>query len=154
MADNQPLHTGGCRCRSVTFEADGTPDAVCHCHCESCRRSTGAPAVTFVVFERAHFRFTGAEPAYHESSPGIFRGFCPHCGTPLSWHAPDEAHAPFIEMYVGTFDEPGRFVPTHHLYYEERVPWYDVADRRPRWARNNKDEDPVRSDPQFPEDAG
>ena len=108
--------------------------------------------MTFVVFERSNFLYTGTDPHHHESSPGIFRGFCPHCGTPLSWHANDEAHAPFIEMYVGTFDTPGRFVPTHHIYYEERVPWFDVADRTPRWARTRDDGTPDRTNPSFPED--
>jgi hypothetical protein len=153
MIEADTVSSGACRCRAVTFEATGKPEAVCHCHCESCRRSTGAPAVTFVVFERAQFRFTSAEPSYHESSPGIFRGFCSACGTPLSWHAVDAAHAPFIELYVGTFDAPAGFLPTDHIYYEERVPWYDIADRRPRWARSRNAGEPVRSTPVFPEDA-
>jgi hypothetical protein len=33
-------------CGAVRYEAVGDPTAVAHCHCESCRRHSGAPAVT------------------------------------------------------------------------------------------------------------
>ena len=38
-----PLHTGGCRCGAVRFEASADPHHVSYCHCKDCRRASGAP---------------------------------------------------------------------------------------------------------------
>ncbi len=37
-------YLGRCLCGAVEFEAQGAPKWVCWCHCESCRRHSGAPA--------------------------------------------------------------------------------------------------------------
>ena len=40
---------------------------------------------------------------------------------------PDETH-----LYVGTLDDPERFVPTFHVFYAEHISWFDTADDLPR----------------------
>ncbi len=149
MNNGEHVLSGGCRCGAIRYEATSAPVSVSHCHCDSCRRSTGAPAVTFVMLRRADFRFLAAEPKFHESSPGVHRGFCPECGTPLSWHGDAQRHADVIELYVGTFDEPATLVPEFHIYYGERVAWYDTADHLPRYGELTSNAEPVSSAPKF-----
>jgi hypothetical protein len=43
---------GGCLCGSVRFQATGEPKWVAWCHCQSCRKHSGAPVSVFAAFER------------------------------------------------------------------------------------------------------
>jgi hypothetical protein len=65
--------------------------------------------------------FTAAHRAVFSSSSGVFRSFCDRCGTPIAYEAGDAAGE--IHLYVGTFDAPERFVPSRHVFYDEKVPW-------------------------------
>ena len=53
---------GGCLCGAVRYEATGEPYNITHCHCADCRKSSGAPFVTWVSFRRHNFRFTHGTP--------------------------------------------------------------------------------------------
>ena len=90
-------------CGAVRYEAAGEPDVapdVAHCHCESCRRHTGAPMVTLVSFERDKVRYTKGAPKIHNSSPGVGRAFCGDCGTPLTWEGVTGGKA-VVEFHSG-----------------------------------------------------
>ena len=43
---------GGCMCGAVRFVATGEPIGVAWCHCQSCRKHSGAPVSVFVAFRR------------------------------------------------------------------------------------------------------
>ena len=126
--------TGGCLCGAVRYRATGAPFWVGHCHCLSCRRHTGAPLVTFVGFKKDQVAFTEGERQIYESSPGVGRAFCGRCGTPLTWEG--ESHlsgrGPIVEFHISTLDDPGAFRPSNHVFYPERIAWFDVADDLPR----------------------
>jgi hypothetical protein len=131
MADKAHKVTGGCHCGAVRYEAEGSPVYVPYCHCETCRKTTGAPVVMFVMFEQEQVRFTKGERKIYASSPGVGRAFCPNCGTPLTYEG-DWAGKTIIEVHVSTLDDPETFVPDRHAFYGERISWFDVADRLPR----------------------
>ena len=141
--------TGGCLCGAVRYEASGDPLGVGHCHCHSCRRHTGAPVVTFVMFEADRVGFTGSERSIYNSSPGVKRAFCGQCGTPLTWEAHSRAlDRPIIEFHISTLDEPDAFIPDRHWFHEERIAWFDIADSLPRYRGVGvKDEAPYRHGP-------
>ena len=123
-------------CGAVRYEAVGEALDIGYCHCHSCRRHTGAPVVTFVVFDADKVRFTGQERSIYESSPGVERAFCGQCGTPLTWEG--QSNLPergrIFEFHISTMDEPGAFIPTNHLFYPEKLAWFDVADSLPRFV--------------------
>ena len=149
MNDQTISATGGCMCGAVRYEAIGDPLVVGHCHCHSCPRHTGAPVVTFVMFEADQVRFTGRERSIYNSSPGVGRAFCGQCGTPLTWEARSRAwDRPIIEFHISTLDDPDAFVPDRHWFHEERIAWFDVADGLPRYRGvGMKDEEPYRHGP-------
>ena len=126
--------TGGCLCRAVRYEAHGQPVWVGHCHCRSCRSHTGAPVVTYASFKAHQVTFTRGERKVYESSPGVGRGFCRNCGTPLTWEGIDDpARGPIVEVHISTLDEPDTFTPINHLFYVEKISWFDVFDDLPRY---------------------
>ena len=66
----------------------------------------------------------------YESSPGVRRGFCGKCGTPLYYEA-DRAKNE-VHLYVGVMDHPEAFKPQFHVFCEDQVPGFDVRDELPR----------------------
>ena len=127
---------GGCLCGEVHYRIDAPPLWTAYCHCETCRRSTGAPVTMFVGARSESVRFTAGERATYASSPDVRRGFCARCGTPLTYESercPGETH-----FYVSTFDEPGALPPAFHVFYEERLEWLDISDSLPRHATTSR----------------
>jgi len=85
--------TGGCFCKAIRYEARGTPFHETNCHCSICRRTTGAPFVTWFSVRSSDFRITKGEPTLFNSTEKGVRSFCARCGTQLIFqHAdfPDE----------------------------------------------------------------
>ncbi len=133
--------SGGCRCGAVRFQAVGQPVYVPYCHCESCRRATGAPVALYVMFEKDQVRFTRGQRSVYASSPGVGRGYCPDCGTPLTYEA-DWGGKTIIAVHVSALDGPETFVPDRHTFYGERLSWFDVADALPRYDGSSTDVEP------------
>src|SRR5439155_14629543 len=100
--------TGGCLCGSIRYEATGQPYNITHCHCLDCRRSSGAPFVTWASFSRSGFRFTTGQPRELPWAGGL-RSFCPDCGTRLTFLP--EPYADVVDGTVVTFDKQSRVPP-------------------------------------------
>jgi hypothetical protein len=139
--------SGGCMCGAVRYEAMSGPVGVIYCHCESCRRHTGAPVSALAGFRHDEVRFTGSERKRYESSEGVARGFCGDCGTTLTWEGDGEELGMLIEIHMGTLDDPDALEPRCHVHHDERVAWFDVAGRLPRFHEWEVDEGPYRTDP-------
>jgi hypothetical protein len=75
---------GGCLCGTVRYEGIGEPYNVTHCHCEDCRKSAGAPFVTWASFRRSDFQFTKRKPV-EIAWAGRVRSFCAACGSALTF---------------------------------------------------------------------
>lgn len=125
--------SGGCRCGAVRYEATGGGNYVTHCHCSDCRRSSGAPYVTWISFARRGFQFTKGSPR-ETRWEGRLRSFCSECGTPLTFLAKDFADE--IDVTVGSLDEPEQVVPVDHTWMEDRLPWIQLADNLPTFSRS------------------
>ncbi len=141
MSQAEPSYAGGCLCGAVRFTAAGQPLWAAHCHCQSCRRSTGSPFASFVGFAREQVTFAHAAPAAYASSPGVTRSFCGACGTPIAYEAarfPGEIH-----LYVCTLDEPAAVAPTAHVHVGEQLVWLHLADGLPRYHATSRDSAPL-----------
>ena len=122
---------GGCRCGAVRYQANADPLWTVFCHCESCRRATGAPMVLWLGFAETAVEWHGAAPTGFASSPGVERTFCSTCGTPLTFTGtrwPGETH-----ILAATLDDPGRARPQAHVFWGERLPWLDIGDDLPKF---------------------
>lgn len=120
---------GHCLCGRLSFEATGEPRWVSYCHCASCRRHCGSPVACFLNFERSAVVFRGERATFH-SSPGVTRSHCARCGTPIGYET--EKRAGEIDLYLNAFDEPQAFEPEGHVFFAERIPWFDTRDELPR----------------------
>jgi hypothetical protein len=119
------MRQGQCLCGAIHFTAEGPPKWTSYCHCQSCRRQTGAPVSAFAGFETAKITFTQGAPTYYASSPGVRRGFCTTCGSTLTYEGdrwPGEVH-----LHIGAFDDPSTLAPTGHAFADERLAWLHLA---------------------------
>ena len=147
MAEDANSLAGGCMCGAVRYTVTGESFGVAHCHCHSCRRHSGAPVVTLAGYGVGQVAFSGEARRFYDSSPGVKRGFCGTCGTPLTWEGDGEALGPIIELHISTFDDPGALVPDSHAFDDERIAWFDVADDLPRFAGFPHEGEPLRHGP-------
>lgn len=122
------FHSGRCRCGAISFVASGEPGFTGYCHCEDCRRASGAPVLAFVEFARADVMWTG-EPARYGEAP-VSRLFCASCGAPLAYE--DERLPDVTFLYTAAMNEPEAYPPRSHSYHGERVAWLALADDLPR----------------------
>ena len=122
-----PTLTGGCLCGRVRYEA--TPDHRdgYYCHCRMCQLATGNTRAAFFNLRKAELRWL-REPAYYASSKFARRGFCAHCGTPLSFDYPDSER---LDVTVGSLDDPSQLKPTTHFSVETRIAAWHAEDGLP-----------------------
>ena len=123
--------SGACSCGAARFEATGEPLWVAYCHCRDCRRQTASPVTLYAGFPRERVAFTAGTPIIRASSPGVERGFCGECGTPLYYAAPERWPGE-IHLFTCTFEAPETFEPEGHVYWHEHLSGFDVRDDLPR----------------------
>lgn len=114
-------YDGGCQCGAVRFAGKGEPEFISNCHCVSCRKATGAAFSTWVGFKSDNAEWTKGEPSFFASSPGVERGYCKSCGTPLSYASdrwPGELH-----FLIGALDDPEGVEPRTEAFPEDALGW-------------------------------
>jgi hypothetical protein len=126
--------TGGCFCGKVRYEAAGELSDLCLCHCETCRRTTGAPAVAWMSVKPPSFRFTAGEPAVVASSATGQRRFCRDCGTQLTFQdsALDE-----VDVAIASLDDPTAVQPADQIWVQSRLPWMARLETLPELPRGH-----------------
>ena len=120
---------GGCYCGAIHYEAGGTPTNLTNCHCSICRRTTGAPFVTWFSVVRSTFLFTLGTPTGFRSTAVAARTFCPRWGRQLKFEhddTPDE-----VAITTCSLDEPERLPPGYHIFIDGKPSWIRLADGLP-----------------------
>lgn len=116
---------GGCHCGAIRYAIDAVQQSMI-CHCRTCQRVSGAPVVAWVTVAPADFRVIKGELKRYESSPGIERGFCGHCGAQLTYARTNDDS--FIDITTASLDEPDAFPPSHHSWLSHNIAWVKFGD--------------------------
>jgi len=98
-----PAVTGGCQCGRVRYAIHGPLFNAHICHCRMCQKAFGNLFAALAGVNKADLRWTSGEPAYFRSSSIVQRGFCPHCGTPLTFAYDHTSH---MNIAIGSLDNP------------------------------------------------
>jgi hypothetical protein len=130
--------TGGCLCGLIRYRATGKPTNGTHCHCEICRRASGAAFVSWATFRSAAFAFTKGKPARFDSSEIAFRQFCPNCGTQLTFQFHKSPQT--IDVTLASLDDPGTITPLDHIWTKRQIAWIKLADGLPQYAESRSSE--------------
>lgn len=116
--------TGSCQCGAIRYETDADPVMAGHCHCNACKKSSGAGHASALFVPKESFEVFG-NPTSYESEGGsgkiIKRYFCPTCGSRL--YGEPLAAGNIIGIMAGTLDDPEQFSPQFQIYTEHRTTW-------------------------------
>jgi hypothetical protein len=124
--DNKPSYSGGCQCGAVRFHIDGALGDASICHCRMCQKAFGAFYAPLVTALPGTLNWTRGEPKRFQSSNDVQRGFCPECGTPLTFEAPEG-----IALAIGAFDTPEEISPSIQWGVEAKHSYVDALPELP-----------------------
>jgi len=127
-------HSGGCHCGAVRYTVSGTPVHAGLCHCQDCRKSSGAPMVAWAAFEAGDFSVTKGEARTRNSSGKSMRSFCAECGTGL-WYSNADFLPGLIDIQIASLDDPEALPPVCHIQTAERIGWMASAHELPAFKR-------------------
>ena len=122
--------SGQCLCGNIQFKIKGEPVWSGYCHCESCRRFTGSVVTSWLGIKNSDLVFTRGQPVKFEAA-GIDRSFCSICGSSLTYEA--NYFPNYIQVHIGSLDNPNKIEPLAHVHFAEKIEWFDVDDKLPRF---------------------
>jgi len=117
---------GGCFCGAIRYAIKDGEYIVANCHCTMCRRTSGAPFVTWIVVPDSAFQYTKGEPRTLQSSESGTRYFCESCGTPLT--CINTEHPGKIDITTGSLDDPADFPPKFAVYDDTKLEWLSTTE--------------------------
>lgn len=127
---SEEIHTGGCLCGALRYEIRARFLQSTLCHCQDCRKASGAPAVAWSFFPSGTLVWTKGAPKviYHA---GRERSFCGDCGSPLTFFDPSIPQ--LFEANTNTLDDPERYPPTDQCWVCDELPWTSNCHSLPRF---------------------
>jgi len=124
-------HHGGCLCGAVRYEIRGRALQTTLCHCEDCRRASGAPFVAWTFFQSGGLSWKkGGPKILHHAARE--RSFCGDCGSPLTFFDPSIPQ--LFEANTNTLDDPSRYPPSDQCWTSDAIPWMEGTAGLPRFA--------------------
>lgn len=118
---------GGCFCGSIRYEFSSGDYTVANCHCSMCRKTSGAPFVSWIVVPGTAFKYTEGTPTKLQSSEAGSRFFCGKCGTPVVCISSN--HPDIVDVTLGSLDQPEDFTPTMEIFEDSKLPWVSTNQR-------------------------
>ena len=111
------------------------PLALVDCHCIDCRRSAGAPHVTWGSVPREDLVITKGEPRKIAYANRI-RCFAACCGTHLFFEDAKDSEA--IDVTIASLDDPAPFAPQKVIWLEDKLPWVVIDESIPSFQKTPK----------------
>jgi hypothetical protein len=112
--------TGGCQCGAVRFRVEGELGRASICHCRMCQKAFGGFYGPYVSMRPEQVTWTRGAPKLFASSNVVSRGFCPECGTQLTFEG-----AGFFDLAIGAFDDPRDIRPIKQIGLSGKLAWVD-----------------------------
>jgi hypothetical protein len=127
--------SGGCHCGAIRYRCSLPAHRAVYCHCQSCRRTSGAHAVAWFSVPLRELHFGAVKPTEYRSSAGVVRGHCAICGTALTyWNQHDPE---IVEVTVASLDAPALAAPAKHIWMDDAVAGDSPNDGLPRFAQRS-----------------
>lgn len=131
---------GGCLCGAFRYGLKARPGSLGDCHCIDCRRSSGAPFVTWGTVDRGDFLVERGElrriPFAHR-----VRGFASCCGTHILFEESPQAGT--VDVTIASLDDPSPFPPEKAIWLEDKLPWVPLDPRLPGYAQSSDGNSPL-----------
>jgi hypothetical protein len=120
---------GGCLCGAITYEVSSAPIDVWNCHCDDCRKVTGASFSTNVIVKFEDLTVTKGTPSTYPRSGdnGNIKtyNFCPECGSLL--FSNNSGRPEIGVVRVGSIDDASFVRASGNLYCSRALPCSHLA---------------------------
>ena len=127
--------TGGCVCGGTRYVLKSRPFGLGDCHCIDCRRSAGAPYVTWGSVPHADLVVTKGEPRKIAHADRI-RSFAACCGTHLFFEGSRDSDT--IDVTIASLDDPTPVAPQKAIWLEDKLPWVMLDESLPTFPRSSQ----------------
>jgi hypothetical protein len=104
------------------------------CHCQECRRTSGAPMVAWAGFSDSQLTVTKGSPKGLNTLSGAIRSFCADCGTSFFYHNAELVPG-MVYVQTATLDDPNALPPTAQIFTVEGISWMKDAHELPAFER-------------------
>lgn len=135
---------GGCLCGAVRYRCEAAPIWSGHCHCDSCKKLSGAPYTTAFTVKTETFRvLQGAMLTFArgaESGHAVRTQRCKECGTWV-W-AERDSRADFRAVLATTLDDMAALPIVGQAYVSEASPWVTLDPNVTQFQKMPEDELP------------
>ncbi len=123
--------TGGCLCGAIRYTVTGEVVNMWNCHCNDCRKITGAAFATNVFVKEEDIQITAGTPSTFQNTSDsgntMTRYFCAGCGSPLF---NGNSGRPGIRVIrAGSIDDAGFVKPWANLYANRALPFTHLDDQ-------------------------
>jgi hypothetical protein len=126
---------GGCLCGTFRFTLHAAPGSLADCHCVDCRRSSGAPYVTWGTVGRDEFKVAQGS-LRRVPFAGRIRGFAQCCGTHVLFE--ESTTSATVDVSIATLDDPRSYPPTKAIWTEDKLPWVVLDPRLPSYSQSSE----------------
>src|ERR1700746_1588051 len=123
---------GGCVCGGTRYVVKSPAIALIHFHFMDCRRSAGAPYITWGSVPRVDLIVTMGEPRKIAHANRI-RSFAACCGTHLFFE--DSKDSDMIDVTIASLDDPAPFAPQKAIFLEDKLPWVTIDESLPSFPK-------------------
>jgi hypothetical protein len=127
--------TGGCLCGGVRYEIEGALAPIQLCHCTQCRKAQGTAFAANIPVALSRFCLLKGRDLLreYESSPGKYRAFCSHCGSPV--FSRRDSMPQVVRVRAGLLDGDLPTHPATHAWVESNANWWEIQDELPRFDK-------------------
>ncbi len=126
--------SGACLCGAIKYQTIAMPFAADHCHCGMCQKSTGAVMGSWMDFKAEQVIWLADKPTEFESSENGRRGFCPTCGSTMSYG--DIRYRDYVTLAITSLEQPNLVAPTYHIHTDSQLSWLVINDDCERYAHS------------------
>ncbi|MCV2358575.1 GFA family protein [Paucibacter sp. TC2R-5] len=122
-----------CYCGAVGLHCEAKPKSVIHCHCQQCRRLSGAAFTTWLSLPREATVISGATnlQQFAASENGL-RHFCKQCGTHV--FTEDKRLPGILGVPAGILSTPLTSKPSGHYFFSDKADWSFCHDDLPKFG--------------------
>lgn len=131
---------GSCLCNAVQFVVERFTGPFEICHCNRCRKVSGAQGMPAIGCHPKDFRMiSGEEHIKQYTAPILYSPpaynvlFCARCGSPVP---PANPTGDFMEIPAGLLDDDPALHPDKHIFVEHLPAWDKINDQLPRMTRD------------------
>ena len=122
-------HTGACHCGQIKYQFTSSLTDIAHCHCSTCRRTTGGIVTSWITTPLETFQWSLGTPAKYQSSDSCTRYFCQNCGAHLALFT--TLSPTNIDVTIATLARPEYAPAERHIWVKSRLPWLHLDESLP-----------------------